>query len=200
MTVKDPTSAQILDMLNDDTFEFANTGGGPIAPGTQPWSDEANALLYHLSKGSAGFLQVRKATTNNTTIAVLPGRCTINGTELSYAGGTVDLAAYNNDTAYVWVYVSSGVATIGKGADGAGWPGVAHIKLAEVTLSGGDFTETDIIDRRPAVMITNYRQSAAVAKLTQSISSTPTQTQVTNIQNKINELIQALIDAGLMAS
>ena len=65
---------------------------------------------------------------------------------LDFAGQTSELAAYNNDTAYVWLFDNAGAAGLGIGTDAAGWPGTAHIKLAEVTLAAGVITQ--LLDRR----------------------------------------------------
>lgn len=114
--------------------------------GAQPWHTLLVNWLNHLDAASFGDYRVMKDDTGNTYIYVAPGRFQLRGVVLVYAGGSIDLTAYNNDTAYVWLENSGGVATINKATDATGWPATAHIKLAEVTLASG--TITTIVDRR----------------------------------------------------
>lgn len=115
--------------------------------GAQPFHTLLVNWLNHLDAATFGDYLVKKDDTGNTYIYVAPGRFQLRGVVLAYAGGSIDLTAYNNDTAYVWLENSGGgVAAINKAADGTGWPATAHIKLAEVTLASGAITT--IVDRR----------------------------------------------------
>ncbi len=146
MAVKDPTATQIDTLTASGGTRDSLSGVKYIPDGTKPYGDNVNAALYHLARSRP--LMVRKSDANNTTIYILPGNCHFSGagTLVQYAGGEVDLAAYNNDTAYVWLNPDG---TIGHGTDGAGWPGTEHCKLASVTLASGTFEESDIVDFKP---------------------------------------------------
>ncbi len=120
------------------------------AEGLSPYYTWLRNALKHLGDASAGWLRVHKSDAADDQIYVAPGRCVIDGVLLTYAGADVDLAAYQNDTAYVWLYNSGGTATIGTAADGTGWPSDAHIKLAEVTLAT---SVSSITDRRNEWML-----------------------------------------------
>jgi len=143
MAAKDRTTAQVNALENT---RDSLTGLIYTQRGTNPSYEAMVNWIWHLSQASfhAGLVKLDDA--NDTTIRIMPGRFTINGTALSYAGEAIDLSAYNNDTAYVWAYDSASTLTIGYGTDAAGWPTVNHVKLAEVVLSGGAITS--ITDRR----------------------------------------------------
>jgi len=142
MTVKDLTTAEANALSGT---RFPRTGMLAIPAATQPHWTEVIRNLKHLDLASASDLMVKEEATA-ANIQVMPGRCQIGGKVLSYAGGTVDLSAYNNDTAYVWAYDNSGTLTISAGTDAVGWPATQHIKLGEVTLSAGEITA--VTDRR----------------------------------------------------
>ena len=114
--------------------------------GLQPYYHWLIRVLHLLSESSLGALRVAGDDSSNTAIQVSPSRVSVSGVSLSYSGEVIDLAAFNNDTVYVWLRNNSGAPGVGVNADSGGWPGVAHIKLAEVTLAGGAIT--DILDRR----------------------------------------------------
>lgn len=141
MSVKDRTTTQVnaLEGTRD-----ANVGLKYDARGSQPWYEKLVNWLWHLGQASAFWGLVKEDDATALTIALMPGRFTFNGTTLAYAGGATTVT--NNDTTYVWVYNLAGVATIGTAIDATGWPTYKHIKLAEVTASGGDITAID--DRR----------------------------------------------------
>ena len=113
--------------------------------GLQPYYHWLIRTLHLLAESSAAALRVARDDTSAATVRILPGRASIGGAPLVYDGGTVDLGPYNNDTAYLWLEDDGGAA-IKTASDGGGWPGGAHIKLAEVTLADGEIT--DILDRR----------------------------------------------------
>jgi hypothetical protein len=118
--------------------------------GLQPYYQWLMRALHLLAESSAGALRVARDDTSLTTVRVLPGRASIAGVALDYPGGTLDLAALNNDTAYVWLEDDGG-AQVKTATDATGWPSGAHIKLAEVTLSAGEITA--VLDRRFETML-----------------------------------------------
>lgn len=199
MAVKDLTPTQILALINNEDYRHPLTGTRPITAKTQPFDDEVNNRINHLAQASAGFLQVRKDDADDVTVRVMAGRCDINGQVLVYAGGTVDLSSYSNDTAYIWIYDNATVATIGVGSDADGWPSTAHIKLAEVTLSAGQFSEDNIVDRRSECMLV-MRQAEAVDALNLTASASYQQTQIQTLMDKVDELIAAAKDSKQMNS
>jgi hypothetical protein len=114
--------------------------------GLQPYYQWLIRTLHLLAESSAGALRVAQDASSPTAVTVAPGRASIQGVALSYEGGVIDLAGFNNDTVYVWLFDDSGAAAVGFGAEGDGWPVQAHIKLAQVTLEAGAIT--GILDRR----------------------------------------------------
>jgi len=143
MSIKDLTSTEIASLVGT---RHAQTGVEYAEAGRQPWHEWIMRSIHHLSEGAEG-LDVR-ADSTAMYVTVTPGRAVIDDVVLVYAGATVNLSSYNNDTAYLWLYDSGGgVAAVGAGTDAAGWPTTtSHIKLAEVTLSAG--AVTTIVDRR----------------------------------------------------
>lgn len=133
--------------------------------GLQPYYQWLVSSLHLLAETSAGGLKVSRDDASNTTVAISPGRATLNSDVLVYPGGASDLAVFNNDTALIWLVSTGGVATIGRGAMASGWPVGPHIKLAEVVLSSGDIDE--IVDRRFESILSegvNASVSGALAK------------------------------------
>lgn len=114
--------------------------------GLQPYYQWLLSSLHLLAEASAGGLRVSRDDASDTTIAISPGRATLNSEVLVYPGGVSDLAVFNNDTALIWLFGAGGVATIGEGSLASGWPVGPHIKLAEVVLLAGGIDE--ILDRR----------------------------------------------------
>lgn len=143
MAVKDKTQSE-LDALEGTRHTLS---GGLIVPdGTENWADDTNNAILHAFEASAGWFQVREDQSDPLVVHVNTGRVVVGGTLLTYAGGTKDLTAFDDDVAYVWLEDDTG-ATIDAAADGTGWPATAHMKLAEVTMVGGAITA--IVDRRP---------------------------------------------------
>lgn len=122
------------------------TGVSYPEAGLQPYYEWLIRSLYRLAEASAGDLRVWHDADSATSVWVAPGRCEISGSALAYAGGTVDLATYNNSTALIWVEDNAGSAQIGTADPGSGWPVGDHIKLAEAQLESGEVTL--ITDRR----------------------------------------------------
>ncbi len=116
------------------------------ANGLQPYYQWLVASLHLLGEASAGGFRVDRDNANGTTVAIAPGRATLDDVVLVYLGGTNDLAVFNNDTVYMWLHNNGGVASIGQGSAVTGWPTAVHLKLAEVTLLDGLITQ--ILDRR----------------------------------------------------
>lgn len=149
MAVKDKTTAQLAALANT-----RSSTSGALVPvqGLQPHYDELLNMIRHIDDSSFGFYQVKEDDTGGTYIYVMPGRARIGGVLLVYAGAAIDLAAHNDDVAYVWLKDVGGVATIAFANDATGWPVTDHIKLAEVTLVGGVITA--ILDRRVETVMT----------------------------------------------
>jgi len=112
----------------------------------QPYYHWLLRALHLLAVSSLGNLRVAADDASETSVVIAPGRATILGVVLDFAGQTSELSAYNNDTAYVWLFDNASVAGLGIGTNAQGWPVASHIKLAEVTLSAGVIT--GILDRR----------------------------------------------------
>jgi len=148
MPQRDLTPQQVHELI--DTRDPAT---GLVYPptGLQPYHDWLIQSLHRLAGSAAGALRVSPSETSATSVYIAPGRATVDGAVLVYAGGDLALAAFNNDTALVWLEDDAGSALIGAAADATGWPGGAHLKLAEVELAGGEITS--ITDRRFETML-----------------------------------------------
>lgn len=114
--------------------------------GQQPYYDWLIESLQLLSDASCGALRVVKDDASATTIRIMPGRATIDGTVLVVSTATFELATFNNLTVYVWLEDNSGDAMLDLASSATGWPPAKHLKLAEVTLEAGVIT--NILDRR----------------------------------------------------
>lgn len=114
--------------------------------GLQPYYHWLIRSLHLISESTIGALRVAAEDASSATVRVAPGRASISGVVLAYAGETIDLSGFNNDTAYVWLYNDAGSAAIGTATDATGWPGGTHLKLAEVVIASGQITQ--IVDRR----------------------------------------------------
>ncbi len=143
MPSQDLTSEQIIDRVGSS---HAITGLAYPEAGLQPYYEWLVRSLHRLAEASAGDLRVWHDADDATSIWVAPGRCSIAGQPLSYAGGSHDLGVHNNDTALVWLEDNAGVAAVGVAAQSAGWPAGDHLKLAEAVLDAGEVTL--ITDRR----------------------------------------------------
>ena len=143
MAIRPLTSDQIDSLVGTRH----STAGIEYPPdGLQPYYEWLVRTLHLLAESSCGSFRVARDEANDTTVRIAPGRAEISGVVLEFAGGSEDLAAYNNDTAYLWLEDNGGSAQVGIGTDANGWPGGAHIKLAEVTLAAGQIDT--ILDRR----------------------------------------------------
>lgn len=148
MTIEQLSSQQIDQLVGT---HHASTGIEYPPEGMQPYYQWLVRTLHLLAESSAANLRVSRAADAPTSVYVAPGRASIAEVVLAHAGETIDLAAHNNDTAYVWLADDDGSASIGVDSAANGWPGGDHIKLAEVTLAAGEIT--DILDRRFETMM-----------------------------------------------
>jgi len=122
------------------------TGVAYPEAGLQPYYAWLIRSLHRLAEASAGDLRVWHDADAAASVWVAPGRCSIAGQALVYAGGSVGLGLYNNSTALIWLEDNAGVAEIGAADTGSGWPVGDHLKLAEAQLDSGEVTL--ITDRR----------------------------------------------------
>ncbi len=141
--------------------------------GLQPYYHWLVTSLHLLGQASAGHLQVSRDDATVTTIRVEPGRAMINTTILDAPATTIDLAAFNNDTVYIWLAPSTPPANpvIGHDCQANGWPTTPHLKLAEVTLTAGQITA--ILDRRfETILRHGLDPQAAAASATYAMAIT----------------------------
>ena len=125
-------------------------------------------------------------------IGVRPGVATINDEVLALAAvAELDLSGNDNDTTLVWAAKDGSALTIASAVEGTGWPETPHVPLAEVTITDGAITS--IIDRRRQVMLAVH-EAAAVADI-----ADPGSASAEDVASKVNDLLGALRDAGLMA-
>lgn len=168
--------------------------------GLQPYYTWLMATLHHLSQSSAGGLRVERDAANDSAVRVAPGWASIWGFTLAFDGSVVDLTAFNNDTALLWLAINDDdEAVVPAGVESGGWPEGPHIPLAVVTLAEGRVTQ--IVDLRFASMLSTapvIRRLSPIADLEQSISSPPTQEEVQAIQDTLNELLATLRASRLM--
>ncbi len=114
--------------------------------GLQPYYHWLIRALHLLAESSLGALRVAEVDSSDTAIQIAPGRVSISGVVLDFAGQVSELAAFNNDTAYISIFNNAGSPGISISADASGWPVGSHIKLAEVTITAGVIS--NILDRR----------------------------------------------------
>lgn len=145
MAVKDITTADVTQLVN--TRDLL-TGLTYPESGKQPWHNWLIQTLAHQSQASAYWLLVKEDDANDTTVRVMPGWLTIDGSQRQFTGDVIDLVAYDDSNAYVWMYLSGGDATIGAGPT---LPSSSHVPLAMVALASGAITSVD--DLRPAGMM-----------------------------------------------
>lgn len=141
-----PTSDLSTEALQSLVGTRHATTGIEFPPvGLQPYHDWLIQTLHRLAESSAGALRVSRAD-DDATVHVAPGRASIDDVALQLPETTLNLAAFNNSTALIWLADDSGSATVLAADTGTGWPGTAHLKLAEVTLASG--VVTAVLDRR----------------------------------------------------
>ena len=137
MPSQDLTRQQLAALVGG---EHPVTGVSYPEAGLQPYYEWLIGSLYRLAESSAGDLRVWHDADAAASIWIAPGRCSIAGQALAYAGGSVDLGGYNNSTVLVWMQDNVGAAEVGIAESSAGWPGGDHLKLAEVVLDAGEVT------------------------------------------------------------
>jgi hypothetical protein len=161
MAIRELTSAEIEGLVG---MRHAVAGFEYPTNGLQPYYRWLVSSLHLLGEASAGGLRVDRDDSDETTVRIAPGRATLDGVVLEYAGGTLDVGPFNNGAGYVWVYDGgSGVAVVGAGSGAAGWPSYPHIKLAEVALSAGVIVQ--VLDRRGEAILNQGPDSRVVAGL-----------------------------------
>ncbi len=206
MARKDPSSSTLQALAGT---RLANSGA--LMPIVQEayiaalWAEH-----YQLDKSSAGWFRVDLSDANDTSVFIAEGRQPVANVPLIYAGGDVDLAAHDDDVAYVWLENSGDhetpVAAIGNANDATGWPAYPHVKLAEVTLASGAITA--ILDRRPeAIMVDAHALVHYDFAITvQGDTSTPSTVVITlkDLQdqqiNAVDYLRVAVCDTGGLAT
>lgn len=137
------TPAQIQDLIGE---RHATTGIEFPPAGLQPYHHWLIQTLHRLAESSAGGLRVQRSEVSTTSITIAPGRASIGGVALSLQATELELAIYNNATAYVWLEDDSGQPAVGTENATTGWPATDHIKLAEVALDSGQIVS--VLDRR----------------------------------------------------
>ena len=137
MSSHDLTSQEIAELVGDS---HPVTGVTYPEAGLQPYYEWLIRSLFRLAEASAGDLRVWHDADAAASVWIAPGRCSIAGQALSYAGGSIDLGLYNNSTAMIWVQDNAGAAEIGVADIGAGWPVGDHLRLAQAQLASGEDT------------------------------------------------------------
>ena len=148
MVVRELAEAEIEALVGS---RHGVTGLEYPANGLQPYYAWLVRALHLLAESSAGALRVARDAGSVTAVRVMPGRATVDDVVVAYEGGELELASLNNDTALVWLVEDGGEAKVEAGASGDGWPGEAHIKLAEVELAEGVIV--GVVDRRFETML-----------------------------------------------
>lgn len=116
------------------------TGVSYPEAGLQPYYEWLIGSLYRLAEASAGDLRVWHDADAAASIWISPGRCSIAGQALVYAGQSIGLGLYNNSTVLIWMQDNASSAEIATADIGTGWPAGDHLKLAEVQLDSGEVT------------------------------------------------------------
>jgi len=160
MSIQELTESEIEALVG---VRHPMTGFEYPANGLQPYYHWLVRTLHLLGETSGGALKIHRDDTNDTTVRVVAGRATLNGNVLVYAGESIDLAVFNNDTVYLWLYDNTGIASIGMASATAGWPISAHIKLGEVVLSVGAII--NVLDRRHETIVSKGLELAVSSSL-----------------------------------
>ena len=116
------------------------------ALGLQPYYDWLLQSLERLGDACVGQLRVSRDSASDVHVYVAAGSVRFGASLLAVPAQSLDLAAFDDKTALIAVE-ESGVTAVVSAIDSAtGWPAGDHLKLAEVTITGGDIT--GIVDRR----------------------------------------------------
>jgi len=134
-----PTDNALLNLASD-----SETGVEYIETGKAPYYLEFRKLLYRLLLAAKRANDLRVFDEGSLDIGVKAGKFWDGSTPRTYSGSTGNTLA--DDKAHIYVYISaSGTLVIDEYGS---WPPatVNHIRLADVTTSGGDITS--IVDAR----------------------------------------------------
>lgn len=134
MAPRELTAQELLDRVGD---RHPVTGIEYPPEGMQPYYAWLLRSLHLLAEASAGHLRVAPDEASDSTLDIAPGRCTIAGVALDHPPQTLDLAAINESTAFVWAHAADNAALADAGPASAGWPSTPHIPLAIVALDAG---------------------------------------------------------------
>lgn len=137
MASQDLTAEQIAALVGG---AHPVTGVAYPEAGLQPYYEWLIRSLHRLAEASAGDLRVWHDADAAASVWVAPGRCSIAGQALVYAGGSIDLGTYNNSTALIWLEDDAGSAKIATADLADGWPAGDHLKLAQAELDAGEVT------------------------------------------------------------
>jgi len=107
------------------------------------FTQEFKQLIYRLLNDCDWAAGLAVYCPTSTTFNVRGGQYLYAGTVKTFTPGAA-IDPTDNDTTYIWLTPTN---TIGSGVDGSGWPGTAHIKLAEIDVDG-DGVITAIRDMR----------------------------------------------------
>ena len=152
-----PTDNSLLNLVHEE-----ETGVEYIETGKAPYYVEFRKLLYRLLLATRRANDLRVFDEGGLEIGVKAGKFWDGMAVRTYAGSTSNALADNK--AHIYIYIdASGTLVI---TEYTGWPdeAVNHIRLADVTTSGGDITNvTDARDHHvyfnPASVIGNYNNT-----------------------------------------
>lgn len=162
------------------------------------WAEAIARGMHRTLEVALTDLRVLAVSGNADAVAVLPGAVQVGNTLLEYAGA--DPAVDNltdNDATFIWAYNDGGSLAIDSAVDATGWPSVAHVKLARVTMASGVITSIDDLRGANALRLA---LAGTVADLDQTISGTYSQSEVQAISDKVDALLAALRTNGTLTS
>jgi len=134
-----PSDNSLLNLTSE-----SETGVEYIETGKAPYYLEFRRLLYRLLLGSRRANDFRVFDEGGLNIGVKAGKCFLGASFTEYGGSTGN--TLGDDKPHIYIYLnSSGALVIDEYSS---WPNelVPHVRLAEVTTSGGDITA--IVDAR----------------------------------------------------
>ncbi len=189
----------------------AATGIEYPANGLQPYYHWLVRTLHDLAESSNAALRVGRDDASVTSVRIAPGSALLDTTVMDYAGEAIDLAAWNNSTVLLWLANESG-PVVKVGLQSAGWPTVAHVRLATVTLATGQVTQ--VLDNRGQTQYhaaqTPARPDADALTATQTADASYDATEqamlnalkadVTHLRSVLNDLLAKLRAAGVLSN
>lgn len=134
MTELYPDDTTLLAMDQD-----ADTGVELIPTGKSPYFLEFRKLVQRLLLAATRANDLRVYQDGGLTVGVRPGRCSVQNTQLQFAG-TAAVAVSNNQTTSIWLDSTGSIAT---GASGLPTDRTTFVPLAQVTASAGSITAID---------------------------------------------------------